>query len=80
MKKVTAFLSSSRRKATFRAVQEFERILKEFKNIDFEYVFLSDYHLEYCEGWSSASTRGRSIARFRMTGTCCSKKWRSRMA
>ncbi len=51
----------SAKKATYQAVQEFERNLKQCENIDFEYVFLSDYHLEFCHGCSSASIREKSI-------------------
>jgi multimeric flavodoxin WrbA len=50
MKKVTAFIGTQTRKATYHAVQEFERNLKQYGEIDFEYVFLSDYHLEFCRG------------------------------
>lgn len=50
MKKVIAFIGSARKKNTFIAVQEFEKNLKSLGNIDFEYVFLNDYHLEFCGG------------------------------
>ncbi len=50
MKKVTAFIGSPRKQATYQAVQEFEKSLKSYGEIDFEYVFLKDYHLEYCSG------------------------------
>ncbi len=50
MKKVTAFIGSPRKQATYQAVQEFEKNLKSYGEIDFEYVFLKDYHLEYCSG------------------------------
>jgi len=51
IKKVTAIIGSARKKATFHAVQEFERNLKEFdKCIEFDYIFLYDTHLEFCKG------------------------------
>lgn len=50
MKKVTAFIGSARKQATYQAVQEFEKNLKSYGEIEFEYVFLKDYHLEYCSG------------------------------
>ncbi|HYE84102.1 MAG TPA: NAD(P)H-dependent oxidoreductase [Clostridia bacterium] len=50
MKKVTVFIGSPRKQATYQAVQEFEKNLKSYGEIDFEYIFLKDYHLEYCSG------------------------------
>jgi len=40
MKKVTAFIGSQRKQATYEAVREFEKNLKTYTEIDFEYVFL----------------------------------------
>jgi multimeric flavodoxin WrbA len=48
MKKVTAFIGTASKKATYQAVQEFEQNLKQYGDIDFESVFLSDYHPELC--------------------------------
>ena len=50
MKKVTAIIGTQTRRNTYRAVQEFEKNLKLGGEIDFEYLFLSDYHLEFCRG------------------------------
>lgn len=50
MKKVTAIIGSARKGNTFSAVQEFEKNLKEYEDIEFEYVFLHKYHLEFCRG------------------------------
>jgi len=50
MKKITAFIGSARKKGTYLAVQEFEKNLKKYRDIDFEYVFLNDYNLEFCSG------------------------------
>ncbi len=50
MKKVTAFIGTQTKKTTYQAVQEFEKNLMQYGEIDFEYVFLSDYHLEFCRG------------------------------
>lgn len=47
MQKVTALIGSPRKRATYQAVQEFEKNLKSRGEIDFEYAFLKDYHLEY---------------------------------
>ncbi|MGE5553728.1 MAG: flavodoxin family protein [Betaproteobacteria bacterium] len=49
-KKVTVFIGSPVKRATYQAVQEFEMNLKSCAEIDFEYVLLKDYHLEYCKG------------------------------
>ena len=58
MKKVTAFIGSSRKKATYQAIQEFEKNLKSYGEIDFEYIFLKDYKLEYCRGCKLCFDKG----------------------
>lgn len=58
MKKVTAFIGTHSRKATYLAVQEFEQHLKTHGDIDFEYVFLGDYHLEFCRSCKVCFFRG----------------------
>lgn len=58
MKKVTAFIGTESKKATYTAVQEFEKNLKQYGQIDFEYVFLSDYHLEFCQGCKLCFMKG----------------------
>jgi multimeric flavodoxin WrbA len=58
MKKVTAFIGTQSKKATFSAVQEFEKNLKQHGEIDFEYVFLNDYHLEFCKGCKLCFIKG----------------------
>ncbi|MHB9142375.1 MAG: flavodoxin family protein [Paludibacter sp.] len=58
MKKVTVFIGSPRKQATYQAVQEFEKNVKSYAEIDFEYVFLKDYHLEYCTGCKSCFIKG----------------------
>lgn len=50
MKKVIAVIGTATRRHTYRAVQEFEKSLKEREEIDFEYIFLSDFRLEICLG------------------------------
>jgi hypothetical protein len=42
MKKITAFIGSARKKATYLAVQEFEKGLKKLGDIAFEYIFLHE--------------------------------------
>lgn len=58
MKKVTVFMGGPRKQATYRAVQEFEKNLKACGEIDFEYVFLKDYSLEYCMGCKLCFDKG----------------------
>lgn len=58
MKKVTAFIGSPRKQATYQAVQEFEKNLKSYAEVDFEYVHLNDYHLENCRGCGSCFIKG----------------------
>jgi len=58
MKKVTAFIGTQSKKATYQAVQEFEKYLKQYADVDFEYVFLSDYHLEFCQSCLQCFVKG----------------------
>jgi multimeric flavodoxin WrbA len=58
MKKVTAFIGSPRKQATYQAAQEFEKNLKSYAEMEFEYVFLKDYHLEYCKGCNLCFDKG----------------------
>lgn len=61
MKKVTAFIGSARKKATYQAVQEYEKNLKQYGDINFEYVFLSDYRLEFCQGCKLCFDKGEGF-------------------
>jgi multimeric flavodoxin WrbA len=61
MKKITAFIGSARKKTTYEAIQEFERNLKQYGEIDFEYVFLSEYHLEFCKGCKLCFDKGEEF-------------------
>lgn len=58
MKKVTAFIGTKSKKNTYLAVREFEQNLKQRGEIDFEYVFLSDYRLEFCQGCKLCFMKG----------------------
>ena len=58
MKKVIAVIGTQTRKLTYHAVQEFEKNLKQKGEIEFEYVFLSDYRLEFCRGCKVCFDRG----------------------
>ncbi|WP_313344633.1 flavodoxin family protein [Sedimentibacter sp.] len=58
MKKITAFIGSARKKSTYQAIQEFEKNFKQYDEFDFEYVFLSEYHLEFCQGCKLCFDRG----------------------
>jgi multimeric flavodoxin WrbA len=60
MKKVTAFIGTASKKATYQAVQEFEQQLKRYGDIDFETVFLSDYRLEFCLGCKQCFLKGEA--------------------
>ncbi|NLZ52444.1 MAG: flavodoxin family protein [Thermoanaerobacteraceae bacterium] len=61
MKKITAFIGSARKKGTYLAVQEFENNLKKLEDIVFEYVFLSDYNLEFCRGCKLCFDQGEQF-------------------
>lgn len=58
MKKVTAFIGSAQKKATYQAVLAFENNLKQREDIDFEYVFLSDYRIEFCKSCKQCFDKG----------------------
>ena len=60
MKKVTAFIGSARRKTTYEAIKAFESGLKKQGEIEFEYVFLSDYNLEFCKGCKMCFDKGEA--------------------
>lgn len=64
MKKVTAFIGSARKKATYQAVQELEKDIKQHEEIDFEYVFLSDYNLQFCQGCCQCFDKGEEYCLF----------------
>jgi len=61
MKKITALIGSARKKGTYLAVQEFEKNLKKFGDIAFEYVFLNDYNLEFCSGCKLCFDKGEQF-------------------
>ena len=63
MKRVTVFMGTPRKGATYRAVQEFEERLKSLakEEIDFEYVFLSDYNLKNCMGCKLCFDKGEEF-------------------
>ncbi|MBD7911458.1 flavodoxin family protein [Clostridium cibarium] len=58
VKKVTAFIGSPRKQGTYGAVREFEKYLRSYGEIDFEYVFLKDYNLERCKGCKLCFDKG----------------------
>jgi len=58
MIKVTAVIGSAQKHATYKAVCEFEKNLKSYIEIDFEYVFLKDYRLDYCRGCKLCFDKG----------------------
>lgn len=58
MKKVTAFIGSARKQATYDSVREFEKCLKAYTEIEFEVVFLKDYPLEFCRGCKLCFDKG----------------------
>jgi len=56
--KVTAFIGTDSKEATYKAVLEFEKSLKQLSEIDFEIVFLKDYHLEFCHSCCNCFQNG----------------------
>jgi multimeric flavodoxin WrbA len=60
--KVTAFVGSARKKATYRATEQFLAQLQSFSELESEIVVLSDYRLELCRGCKVCFDKGE---------TCC---------
>ena len=58
MKKITALIGSARKGGTYKAVQAFEKALKKYGAIDFEYLFLNDYELKFCNGCKLCFDKG----------------------
>ncbi len=65
MKRVTAFIGSTLKKATYEAVREFERTLSSYTEIEFDYVFLTDYQLEFCRGCKLCFDKGEECCPIR---------------
>ena len=58
MKKITIFIGTPRKQATYQAVEKFIISLKKHGEIDFEYVFLNDYTLGNCTGCKLCFSKG----------------------
>jgi len=58
MKKVTAFVGTASRKATYHAVRQFLDDLQAHGDVDVEIVRLSDYRLEVCRGCKQCFIKG----------------------
>lgn len=63
IKKVTVFIGSPRKKTTYEVVQEFEKILKSYgeMEIDLEYILLKDYKLENCKSCLLCFNKGEEF-------------------
>ncbi len=61
MKKITAFIGTQSKRATYKAVQEFEKNLRGYEEVDFEYVFLGDHHLEFCRSCLNCMSKGEEL-------------------
>jgi multimeric flavodoxin WrbA len=61
LKKVTVFIGTPRKQATYQAVEEFVTNLKSYAEIDCEYVFLNDYNLGNCQGCKLCFNKGEEF-------------------
>jgi multimeric flavodoxin WrbA len=61
MKIVTAFVGSSRKRNTYRAVEQYLNNLQALGNIETEIVVLSDYRLGICRGCQLCFNKGESF-------------------
>lgn len=60
MKKIIAILGSQRKGGTYDAVIRFEEFLQNWGPFEFENIFLSDCHLEFCRGCKLCFDKGES--------------------
>jgi len=58
--KVVGIIGSARIKNTFNAVAEIERNLKQYGDIDFEYILLNEYDLKFCNGCKVCFDKGEN--------------------
>lgn len=65
MKKVLCIIGSEQKRSTYHSVQGFEKTLKEKAVIDFEYLFLKDYHLEFCCGCKLCFDKGEHLCPYK---------------
>jgi multimeric flavodoxin WrbA len=59
--KVTVFIGSERKKATYQAAVEFGKCLKTYDDVDIEYIFLCDYKLDFCRGCKLCFDKGEEF-------------------
>lgn len=60
MKKVVAFIGSSRKKGTYESVQMFEKALSKLGDVEVQYILLSDVELKLCLGCKRCFDKGES--------------------
>ena len=58
MKRITVFMGSPRKKATYEAVKKLEGFVKSYGDVEFDYVLLKDVHLENCTGCKLCFDKG----------------------
>lgn len=61
MRKIVCFIGSDRKKGTFGGVENFEKTLQALEKVTFEYVFLKDYQLEFCNGCIVCFDKGEDL-------------------
>jgi multimeric flavodoxin WrbA len=59
--KVTAFVGSARKKATYNATEQFMNNLQSLGDIEYEIISLSDYRLEVCKGCKTCFEKGEEF-------------------
>jgi multimeric flavodoxin WrbA len=59
--KITAFVGSARKKSTYRAAEQFLKILHSIGNLEYEIVSLSEYHLMICRGCKLCMDKGEEF-------------------
>ncbi len=58
-------MGTARKKNTYDALKHFEHGLKEYGEFEFEYIFLHEYHLEFCNGCLTCLNYGEEKCPFK---------------
>ena len=56
--KIIAILSTYKKKNTYNIIKQFEKIIKNYQDLEFEYLFLKDYDIGFCRGCNLCVIKG----------------------
>lgn len=61
MKNIVCFIGSAQKKGTYEGVQMFSEMMKMQSEVEIEYIFLSNYNLEFCNGCKVCFNKGEEF-------------------